>query len=137
MKTKEYIRYAISNGRYVKEVTTFISDYEDQDPTDTRLVELEGEVGKWFWLGSSNFLADSASISSLNNGQAVNPLLAPLKPGVTLIAESEFTAEIARQENFKDSAIAATVIQKQQKIGAKEVILKRLGVTDEELELFK
>ena len=136
METKEYVRYAIDNGIYVIETTTFVKNHPAQATVDVRLVSFSGETGKWFWLSSVNLLADKTIIDDLNAGQPIDPLVAPLRSGVTLITQTDYDTEMASQDAAVTTAEGDIIAAKAQRKADRDAVLTTLGVAAEDLELF-
>lgn len=143
MDKKVFYRYALKDGLPVKEETIFIkANPEGPLPHlgDPRLVPLEGEDGLWVWAQSSNQFATQAANDKMSMKLPVNPLLEEILVEYTLISEEEYLATMA-------AIAAANEVKKQEKKAEmdaiiaerraqKEAILKRLGITDEELHFF-
>lgn len=134
MRKKTFYRYASKDGIPLKETTTFIQGHPSTSDDDPRLVELAGETGKWFWFSTQGYLG-----SETPTPQTI--LTAPLKNGLVSISQQDYEDTIAAAKASSKAHIESRKAQYVTEIEAKqtekETILKRIGITEEELELFK
>ena len=88
MARKEITRFGKFDGRPYQEISVFVqAGTEGVSNEDPRLIDLPGEEGKWFWLGTENFFGD---VTGIADGSLKNPMDAPLSSQAELIEETEY-----------------------------------------------
>ena len=133
MNTRSFTRYAKIGSLPIKEQIIFA----ENDPNHPLSVTLEGENGSWLLDSISDQITTIDVALSIKNREPVNPLIASLKAGVVLITEEEFINMVNANILAETQKIESRRATRTAKKVSREAVLKRLGVTDEELELFK
>lgn len=134
-RTATITRYGKIGELFLKELSVFIEDTGES--LNPRSIPIEGEEGFWLLQGISNPLSNQDIVAKNLAGDKLDPTLGDLLPGVSLIDKDTY---IAGREAHKATSIQEKrdkVTASKQRQANKEVVLKRLGVTDQELDLFR